>query len=94
MELFVPTAIRAQLVTLPDAERHATLSRLEQLAQDPGRFGPDIWKSKQDAQLWTVRLSGRMRALVRDEGSQLRVLAIAPREQLLPYLTPGGRLVA
>ena len=32
MELDVPTAIRAQLLTLPDDERSATLSRLQLLA--------------------------------------------------------------
>jgi hypothetical protein len=94
MELDVPTAIRAQLVTLSDDERSATLSRLELLAQDPDRLGTDVHNSTQDAQLWTVRLSGRMRALVRAEGNKLRVLAVAPREQLLPYLAPNGKRAA
>lgn len=94
MELDIPTAIRAQLVTLPDDERSVTLSRLQLLAQDPDRLGTDVHKSTQDAQLWTVRLSGRMRALVRAEGNRLRVLAVAPREQLLPYLAPNGKRAA
>jgi hypothetical protein len=94
MELDVPTAIRAQLATLPDDERRATLSRLELLAQDPERLGTDVHKSPQDAQLWTVRLSARMRALVRAEGNRLHVLAVAPREQLLPYLAPNGKQAA
>ena len=42
VELEVPTAIRAQLVTLPDDERGATLARLELLAQDPDRLGTDV----------------------------------------------------
>jgi hypothetical protein len=94
MELDVPTAIRAQLVALQDDERSATLSRLQMLAQDPDGLGTDVHMSAQDAQLWTVRLSGRIRALVRAEGNRLRVLAVAPREQLLPYLAPNGKRAA
>ncbi|MDB5398159.1 MAG: hypothetical protein QOF70_575 [Acetobacteraceae bacterium] len=94
MELDVPTAIRAQLLTLPDDERSATLSRLQLLALDPDHLGADVHKSTEDAQLWTVRLSVRMRALVRAEGNRLRVLAIAPREQLLPYLASNGKRAA
>jgi hypothetical protein len=94
VELDVPTAIRAQLVTLPDAERGATLARLELLAQDPDRLGTDVRKSRDDADLWTVRLSPRLRALVRADGNRLRVLAVASRDQLLPYLTPDGQRAA
>ena len=94
MELEVPTAIRAQFVTLSDDERSATLSRLEQLARDPEGLGADVTKSRRDAHLWTVRLSARMRALVRAEGNRLHVLAVAPREQLLPYLAPNGQRAA
>ena len=94
VELEVPTAIRAQLVTLPDDERGATLARLELLAQDPDRLGTDVRKSRDDAGLWTVRLSPRLRALVRADGNRLRVLAVASRDQLLPYLTPDGQRAA
>jgi hypothetical protein len=94
VELEVPTAIRAQLVTLPDDERGATLARLELLAQDPDRLGTDVRKSRGDADLWTVRLSPRLRALVRADGNRLRVLAVASRDQLLPYLTPDGQRAA
>jgi hypothetical protein len=94
MELEVPTAIRAQLLTLPDDERIATLSRLHLLAQDPDHLGADVKKSPHDAQLWTVRLSARMRALVRADGNCLHVLAVAPRDQLLPYLAPNGQQAA
>jgi hypothetical protein len=94
MELDVPTAIRAQLASLPADERDATWSRLQSLAEDPDGFGSDIHRNKQDRQLWTVHLSARMRALVRADGNRLHVMAVAPREQLLPYLTPGGRRVA
>lgn len=94
VELEVPTAIRAQLVTLPDDERGATLARLELLAEDPDRLGADIRKSRDDANLWTVRLSPRLQALVRADGNRLRVLAVASRDQLLPYLTPDGQLAA
>jgi hypothetical protein len=94
VELEVPTAIRAQLVTLPDDERGATLARLELLAQDPDCLGTDVRKSRDDADLWTVRLSPRLRALVRADGNRLRVLAVASRDQLLPYLTPDGQQAA
>ena len=94
MELDVPTAIRAQPVTLPDDERSAMLSRLQLLAQGPRRLGTDVHNSTQDAQLWTVRIPGRMRALVCAEGNRLRVLAVAPREQLLPCLASNGKQAA
>jgi len=94
VELEVPTAIRAQLVTLPDDERDATLARLELLALDPSRLGTDVKKSRDDTDLWTVRLSPRLRALVRADGNRLRVLAVASRDQLLPYLTPEGQQAA
>jgi hypothetical protein len=94
VELEVPTAIRAQLVTLPDDERGATLARLELLALDPDRLGTDVRRSRDDADLWTVRLSPRLRALVRADGHRLRVLAVASRDQLLPYLTPEGQQAA
>jgi hypothetical protein len=79
---------------MPDDERSATLARLQLLARDPDCLGTDVHKSTQDAQLWTVRLSGRMRALVRAEGNRLQVLAVAPHEQLLPYLAPNGKRAA
>jgi hypothetical protein len=94
MELVVPTAISAQLGILPDAEQGAMLSRLQQLAGDPARLGTDVNKSPSDANLWTVRLSGRMRALVRADGDKLRVLAVAPLDQLIPYLEPKGQRAA
>lgn len=94
MQLVVPTAVSAQLGILPDAEHDAMLSRLQQLAGDPARLGSDVQKSPSDADLWTVRLSGRMRALVRVEGDQLRVLAVAPLDQLIPYLEFKGQQAA
>lgn len=94
MELVVPAAISAQFGILSDAEHGAMLSRLHQLAGDPDRFGTDVKKSPSDANLWTVRLSGRMRALVRVEGDRLRVLAVAPLDQLVPYLEPKGQQAA
>jgi len=94
VELELPTAIRAQLVTLPEDERGAVLARLELLAHDPGGLGTDVRKSRDDADLWAVRLSPQLRALVRVDGNCLRVLAVASRDQLLPYLTPEGRQAA
>jgi hypothetical protein len=94
MELVMPTAIGAQLGTLPDAEHSVMLARLQLLASDPQRLGSDVKASASDPGLWTVRLSGRMLALVRAEGDQLKVLAIAPRDQLAPYLKPKGQRAA
>lgn len=94
MELVVPIAVSAQLGTLPDAERDVILSKLHQLALDPDRLGHDVTKGRSDASLWTVRLSGRMLALVHIEGDQLKVLAVAPRDQLVPYLEPKGKRAA
>lgn len=94
MELDIPTAVRAQLVTLADDERRQTLAQLEALASDPTGLGANVRKSRGDSRLWTVRLSPQMRALVRAEENRLRVLAIATRDQLLPYLTPEGQQAA
>ena len=94
MELDVPTAIRAQMATLADDERSATLSSLQRFAEDPDRLGSDAMTSRSDGGLWTVRLPGGMRALVRADGDRLRVLAVAPRDQLLPYLEPSGKRAA
>ena len=94
MELVVSTAVSAQLGILPDAEHDAMVCRLRQLAADSARLGNDVKKSPSDTNLWTVRLSGRMRALVRVEGDQLRVVAVAPLDQLLPYLEPKGQQAA
>jgi hypothetical protein len=94
VELEVPTAIRAQLVTLPDDERGAILARLELLGRDPNRLAADVRRSRDDVDLWTVRLSPRLRALVRADGHRLRVLAVASSDQLLPYLRPEGQQAA
>jgi hypothetical protein len=89
LELDLPIAIRGQLLNLSDSEHNAVLSKLRQLADDPGQLGSDVMKSSADSSLWTVRLSGRMRALVRATNGQLSVLAVAPDDQLAPYLEPS-----
>ena len=95
MELDVPIAISMQLVSFPDDERQSVLSDLRQLAEHPERLdGVATRHEPPDADLWTVRLSPQMRALVRTEGGRLRVLAVAPLEQLLPYLETDGKQAA
>lgn len=84
MDLDIPTAIRAQLVSLTDDERRQTLAHLESLAKDPKRAGPGLHNSQHDPQLWTARLSPQMRVLVRAEEIRLRVLAIAHATSCCP----------
>ena len=94
MELDVPIAIHGQMLTFPEAEKKAMLAQLEELAAHPERPVLDVRKSRSDPGLWTVRLTERVRALLRAEGNRLRVLAVASPEQLRPYLESNGKRVA
>ena len=66
--------VRVQLISLDDDERRQLLARLEPLAKNPDGAGLDSHKSRDDAQLWTVRLSPQTQALVRAEVNLLRLL--------------------
>ncbi len=94
MDLDIPIAIHAQLLNFPDDEKAAILRKLELLAAHPDPLGADVRRSHRDPRLWMVRLSDRLDALVRVEGTHLRVLAVASREQMPPYLEPNGQRVA
>jgi hypothetical protein len=94
MDLDVPIAIHAQLLNFPDGEKATILRKLELLAAHPDPLDPDVRPSRRDPQLWTVRLSERLDALLRVEGTHLKVLAVASREQMTPYLEPNGKRVA
>lgn len=94
MELDVPTAIRAQLVSLPDDEREAILADLRRLAAQPERLRSAAAADASDDGAWVVHLSPQLRALVREDGDHLRVLAVASLDQLRPYLGPGGKRAA
>ncbi len=94
MELVLLSAVRVQLSTLPVAELEATLSKLRQLAGNPDQMGHEARRVRSDPDLWMVHLSGRLRALVRIQGNQLQVLAVAPLDQLTPYLERDGKRVA
>lgn len=95
MELEITPAIRAQFALLEDDERSAMIADLRQLADHPERLGSIATRhDAPDTDLWTVRLSPQMRALVRTKGDLLQVLAVVSREQLLPYLEPDGQRAA
>jgi hypothetical protein len=94
MEPEFSTAIRAQLLTLPEGDGTRALARLMEVVGNPERLAHEGHQSPSDPTLWTIRLSGRLRALVRVEDERVQVLAIAPVDQMTPYLQANGKRVA
>jgi hypothetical protein len=94
MELEVPTAIGGNLLSYRTRSVIQPLRGWNCLPRIPDGLGGDVRKSRDDADLWTARLSPRMWALARADGNHLRLLAVASHDQLLPYLTPDGQRAA
>jgi len=88
MELEMNSAIKAQLSTLSKLDRARTERVLKRVAEDP-HMPPSI-KSRlnSDPNLWQVRISPTLRALVRIANGKVIVLAVARHDELKRYL-PG-----
>ncbi len=84
VEILVNSAIKAQLSTLPEAEQIQTDAMLQRLGQDfPGL--PNLKRLRAASNLWELRISSRLRALVRIENDRANVLAVARPDQLQRY---------
>jgi hypothetical protein len=84
VEVLVNSAIKAQLSTLPESEQVQTDVMLQRLAREfPGL--PNLKPLPAASNLWELRISSRLRALVRIENDQANVLAVARPDQLQRY---------
>jgi mRNA-degrading endonuclease RelE of RelBE toxin-antitoxin system len=84
MEVHVNSAIRAQLSTLPDSDQAKTESVLQKLRQGLPRTA-SIRRLRENGNLWEVRITSRLRALLRIESDHVEVLAVARPDQLQRY---------
>jgi mRNA-degrading endonuclease RelE of RelBE toxin-antitoxin system len=84
MEVHVNSAIRAQLSTLPDSDQAKTESILQKLTQGLPRT-PNIRRLRGNGDLWELRITSRLRALLRIENDRVEVLAVARPDQLQRY---------
>ena len=85
MEVSANSAIKAQLSTLPESDQDRVDSMLKTLAQDPQSLADHLRQVPGDNNLWEVRITSRLRALVRIENNRIEILAIARPDQLDRY---------
>jgi len=85
MSISANTAINSQLATLPESDREHLISLLQALANDPFSLGQRATPLPSDNSLFEVRVSSRLRALVRLTESGVEILAVARPDQLMHY---------
>lgn len=85
MEVLANTAIRAQLSTLPESDQDRVDSMLQKLAQDAKSVRDHLRQIRTDTNLWELRITSRLRALLRIENDRIEVLAVARPDQLNRY---------
>ena len=86
MELEINSAIKAQLSTLPKVDQLRAERVLKRVAENP--HVPASIKSRltSDPNLWQVRISPKLRALVKITNGRVTVVAVARHDQLKRYL--------
>jgi len=85
VEVLANTAIRAQLSTLPESDQDRVDSMLQKLAQDAKSVRDHLRQIRTDTNLWELRITSRLRALLRIENDRIEVLAVARPDQLNRY---------
>jgi mRNA-degrading endonuclease RelE of RelBE toxin-antitoxin system len=79
------SAVQAQLSTLPTSDQLLTQRALTRLAENPNSSTPIKKRLGLDHDLWEVKISPQLRALVRIEHDKLTVLAIARHDEIARY---------
>jgi hypothetical protein len=90
MQLEINSALNAQLSTFPESDRKRILRALIGFIDDPYSRNPKVTKVASDLQLRQIKISPKLRALVRLEEDKVVVLAVMRPSQLARYL--GRRL--
>jgi mRNA-degrading endonuclease RelE of RelBE toxin-antitoxin system len=84
------SAVQKQLSTLPPPDQSRTQRALTRLVENPDSSSPVKRRVSADSDLWEVKISPQLRALVRIERDTITVLAVARHDELEQYL--HGRL--
>jgi mRNA-degrading endonuclease RelE of RelBE toxin-antitoxin system len=82
----INSAIRAQLSTLPKSDQTRFERELGRLAENPQSPSPTKRRVSPDRDLWELRISPQLRALVRIKNDKVVVLAVVRHDQLARYL--------
>jgi hypothetical protein len=88
MKISANTAVKSQLSTLPQSDQYHVTSVLSNLLAKPIESSYQIKRIPDGRDLFMVRITSRLRALVRinrDE-DQIELIAIARPDQIEPYL--------
>ncbi len=87
MEIVVNSATKAQLSTLPESVQSQTHAMFQRLRQEFPEL-PNLKKVPAASDLWELRISPRLRAVVQIENGRASVLAVARPDQLQHYWRP------
>jgi mRNA-degrading endonuclease RelE of RelBE toxin-antitoxin system len=79
-------AIRAQLSTLPKSDQMRFERELGRLAENPQSPSPGKKRVSADRDLWELRISPKLHALVRIKRDKITVLAVVQKAELERYL--------
>jgi mRNA-degrading endonuclease RelE of RelBE toxin-antitoxin system len=78
-------AVQAQLATLPRLDQARAERALTRLVENPNSSSPVKKRLIQDRNLWSVRISPQLRALVRIDHDKVTLIAIARHDELGRY---------
>ena len=84
MEVNINTPTKIQISTLPKTDRAQTDASLRRLARDFPKL-PNLKRVRPAGNLWELRISPRLRALVQIDNERANVLAVARPDQLRRY---------
>jgi hypothetical protein len=85
--LRINSAVRAQLSTMPALDQSKIIRKLEELAlQLPSKRGLRRISAAAEDDLWELRISSRIRVLIRIANDQFDVLAVARVDQMERYV--------
>ena len=88
MRVEINAGVRAQLLTMPEADQkkvHRAVAQLETAFPNVERL------HKVDQYLWSFHVARELRMLVRTVGNALRVIALASPEQIQRYSVRSQR---
>jgi mRNA-degrading endonuclease RelE of RelBE toxin-antitoxin system len=84
MEVILNSAIKAQISTLPASDRAKLNSRLQKLSPEL-RPSPNLMRVATANNMWVLRVTPDLRALLQVEDDKITVIAVSRHQQIERY---------
>jgi mRNA-degrading endonuclease RelE of RelBE toxin-antitoxin system len=90
VRVLIGSAAQAQISTMPESDQRRIAAILQKLEYEfPDMRGPELFQVRRTGNLWKLRVTPNLLALVQISGDLAIVVAVARQDQL--HLAPSSR---